>query len=509
MYHNLTCAQIREHEDKYNEGQRTSKGVFCVDTRPWTGRSPQDRYIVRHPSSSSSIDWGEVNQPCSPAVFEAWHRRALAHLAGHAERLYVFDGFCGARPDSARKIRIITQQAWQHHFARNMFIPSSVPLDPRAWDPDFTIINASGATHPNHVQDDLHSECFVGLNIEARLGVIGGTGYAGEMKKGLFSMMNYWLPGEGILPMHCAANVGRSDNKVALFFGLSGTGKTTLSTSPTRALIGDDEHGWDQDGVFNMEGGCYAKTARLNPDDEPEIYKAIRSGALLENVTLCPQTSMPLYDNTERTENGRVSYPLAHISNHISTSQAGHPRYIFFLTCDATGVLPPVARLDADQAMFHFLCGYTAKVAGTERGVETPTSTFSAGFGAAFLPRHPSVYARLLQAKLQEHGAQVYLINTGWTGGGVGTGHRMAIDVTRACIDAVLAGAVDAAPMVVDPIFGFDVPCHVPGVSMDILQPRRTWLHGEAYDQAAHQLRTAMEDHYSRIGGITGHTAPR
>ena len=410
VYHNLTYPEIRDHQDRHQEGRRTPGGVFCCDTGQFTGRSPRDKYVVRRPPSAAEVAWGSVNQPCSPDVFERWHKRIGDHMAANATRLYVFDGFCGARPSSARKVRFVTELAWQHHFVKNMFIePLEYPA-PGTWgEPDFTVINGCRATHPAPAEDGLNSECFVGFDVEGALGLIGGTWYGGEMKKGLFSMMNWWLPAAGVLPMHCAANVGAKGD-VALFFGLSGTGKTTLSTDKSRQLLGDDEHGWDNHGIFNLEGGCYAKTAGLCAHKEPDIYQAAaRPGALLENVTLDAH-GCPDFDDISRTENGRVSYPLAHIPGHVPSGVAGHPRRIFFLTCDATGVLPPVAILDEEQAMDFFLTGYTAKVAGTERGVTAPQATFSACFGSAFLPRPPAAYAALLRDRLRAHGARVYLV---------------------------------------------------------------------------------------------------
>ena len=501
VYHNLTYPQIAHHQDTLREGQRTRGGVFACRTGAFTGRSPNDKYIVRQAPSQDDIWWGEVNQPCSPRVFRDWHRRIGAHYRVSADRLYVLDAFCGAR--RPRKVRFVTELAWQHHFVKNMFIVPDAPPDPDAWDPDFTVLNGCRATHPSPQQDRLNSECFVGFNIEQGLGLIGGTWYGGEMKKGLFSMMNYWLPAAGVLPMHCAANVGAAGD-VALFFGLSGTGKTTLSADPHRDLIGDDEHGWDDSGVFNFEGGCYAKTVGLTPETEPEIHAAIRPNALLENVPLDGESGEPDFNDVSITENGRVSYPLAHMPRHARGGTAGHPRHIFFLTCDATGVLPPVAVLDEEQAMYHFLSGYTAKVAGTERGVREPTATFSACFGAAFLPRHPSAYACLLREKMREHGARVYLVNTGWSGGGAGRpgGARMDLETTRACIQAVLDGRAAQSPSEIDPVFGFRVPTDLgENVPSELLTPRAAWACPHAYDQAAHALRARMEDHARAVGG--------
>ena len=496
VFRNVPRADLAKHQDAFGEGHRTPAGVFVCDTGRFTGRSPRDKYVVRRPSSEKEVDWGTVNQPCTPGVFRAWHDRIGMHLSTRAERLYVFDGFCGARPESSRKVRFVTELAWQHHFVKNMFIEPEVPPDPDAWEPDFTVLNGCRASHPGFQADNLNSPNFVGLDLERKLGLIGGTWYGGEMKKGLFSMMNWWLPTEGVLPMHCAANVG-ADGDVALFFGLSGTGKTTLSTDPERRLIGDDEHGWDDHGIFNLEGGCYAKTAGLCGEKEPDIFRAIRPGALLENVALDAR-GWPDFHDISKTENGRVSYPLSHIDNHVPGGAAGHPRRIFFLTCDATGVLPPVAALSADQAVDLFLAGYTAKVAGTERGVAGTEATFSPCFGAAFLPRPPAVYARLLRQKIGDHGARVYLVNTGWSGGSAGTGRgaRLPLATTRECIRRALDGTVDAAPGQVDPVFGFRVP-RAAGPALDpaVLVPRRAWADKDAYDTAARTLAGQLEAH--------------
>ena len=373
-----------------------------MDTGKFTGRSPKDKWIVKQAPSEENLWWGSVNQPMKGEVFEELYKKCVAHYNG-LDKAYVFDGYCGANPASRKKVRFLTEQAWQQHFVTNMFIRPESKGEIEGFAPDFTIINACRVVDEDWKKHGLNSEVFVAFNIEKRVAIIGGTHYGGEMKKGIFSMMNYWLPLEGIMPMHCSANKGK-EGDTALFFGLSGTGKTTLSADPARYLIGDDEHGWDDHGIFNFEGGCYAKTINLSEENEPDIYRAIKRDAMLENCYIDPKTKVPDYYNTTKTENGRVSYPLHHIANFEPTSMGGHPDKVIFLTCDAFGVLPPVAKLSPGQAMYHFLSGYTAKVAGTERGITEPQATFSACFGAAFLTLHPTKYADLLQKKLETHG---------------------------------------------------------------------------------------------------------
>ena len=496
---NLTYPEIRAAEIAGHEGHIAANGAFVCDTGKYTGRSPNDKFIVKQAPSEDKIWWGEVNRPCSAAAFDRMRDKVLGHYA-QVDAPFVFDGYCGANPATQRRVRIISELAWQHHFVTNMFIRPKTTPPVAEFKPDFTIVNACKVTNPEFDTDGLNSEAFVLFDIEDGLGLIGGTWYGGEMKKGIFSLMNYWLPQQGIMPMHCSANVGRTGD-VALFFGLSGTGKTTLSAVPDRALIGDDEHGWDGDGIFNFEGGCYAKTIGLSPTHEPEIHAAIRENALLENITFHPGSEEPNYDDTTKTENGRVSYPLEHISNRQPGSKAGHPSYVIFLVCDAYGVLPPVSKLSTGQAMYHFISGYTAKVAGTERGVTEPTPTFSACFGAAFLPLHPSVYAELLAKKLTEHGSQVYLVNTGWTGGAHGTGVRIPIAQTRACIDAILSGQADAAPSVEDPVFGLRTPSELPGVDAKLLLPSQTWADEMAYAHPAQALAAMFRENYEKYRG--------
>lgn len=385
-----------------SQGTFVANGTFAVDTGKFTGRSPKDKWIVKQAPSEDKLWWGSVNQPMKGEVFEELYKKCVAHY-NKLDKAYIFDGYCGANPSSRKKVRFLTEQAWQQHFVTNMFIRPQSTKEIEGFAPDFTIINACRVVDEKWKEHGINSEVFVAFNLEKKVAIIGGTFYGGEMKKGIFSMMNYWLPLEGIMPMHCSANKGKAGD-TALFFGLSGTGKTTLSADPGRYLIGDDEHGWDDHGIFNFEGGCYAKTINLSEENEPDIYRAIKRDAMLENVYIDPTTKVPDYYNTSKTENGRVSYPLHHINNYEPTSMGDHPDKVIFLTCDAFGVLPPVAKLSPGQAMYHFLSGYTAKVAGTERGITEPQATFSACFGAAFLTLHPTKYADLLQKKLEKHG---------------------------------------------------------------------------------------------------------
>ena len=476
LYHNLSYDELIEHELRNGECQLADNGATMVDTGIFTGRSPKDKYFVNSDPSNKYIAWGDVNKKVSKAVFDELLEVARAQLS--EKDLYITDVYCGASPASKRSVRFVSEIAWQSHFVKNMFIrPTSEELD--SFQPSFTVLNACKAVNDKYKEHGLNSEVFVLFNVEENLCIIGGTWYGGEMKKGIFSMMNYWLPLEGKLPMHCSANVGK-DGDTCLFFGLSGTGKTTLSTDPNRALIGDDEHGWDEHGVFNFEGGCYAKVINLDPSSEPEIYAAIRKGALLENV-VADNNGKVDYSNGSKTENTRVSYPIEHIDNFQASLMADHPRNIIFLSADAFGVLPPVSRLTKEQAMYYFLSGYTAKVAGTERGITEPVATFSSCFGEAFLPQHPTVYARLLGEKIDQHGVNVYLVNTGWTGGGYGVGKRMSIKDTRGCINAILDGSILNSEFDTTNTFGFHIPKTLNGVDPIILNPRNAWEDKDAY----------------------------
>jgi len=481
--HNLSYDELFEQEKKNREGAISENGTMMVDTGKFTGRSPKDKYFVHQKPSFENIAWGKINQSMAPEVFDQLYAEVIEYLSG--KDLYVTDGFCGANQKTRTSVRFVTEFAWQSHFVKNMFIrPSQSDLDNFA--PQFTVYNACSLTNENWEQHGLNSEVFVVFNIEKNIAIIGGTWYGGEMKKGIFTMMNYWLPMQGILSMHCSANVGKGGD-VALFFGLSGTGKTTLSTDPHRKLIGDDEHGWDDDGIFNFEGGCYAKTINLSAENEPEIYKAIQRNALLENV-VADDNGVIDFDSDAKTENTRVSYPIEHIDNHDPSLKGGHPKNIIFLTCDAFGVLPPVSKLTKEQAMYYFLSGYTAKVAGTERGVTEPQATFSSCFGEAFLPLHPTAYAKLLGDKMEKHGVNAYLVNTGWVGGGYGVGKRMSIKATRACINAILDGSINDVEFDQTRWFRLNIPKTLPGVDTNLLNPRNSWTDKDAFDNTANKL---------------------
>jgi len=497
VYHNLSYEELFNHEQKNGEGIVTDLGALTVDTGIFTGRSPKDKYFVDQEPSNQHIAWGNINQPVKEEIFNELYDKVLGYLDN--KDLYVFDGFVGANPKSRKNVRVVSEIAWQSHFVTNMFIrPKEGELD--GFAADFTVYNACRVTNEKSDEHGLNSDVFVIFNIEKRIAIIGGTWYGGEMKKGLFTMMNYWLPLNNILSMHCSANIGK-DGDTALFFGLSGTGKTTLSTDPHRRLIGDDEHGWDDDGVFNMEGGCYAKTINLSAENEPEIYGAIRRNALLENVVIDADNVVDFDDNS-KTENTRVSYPIEHIENHEPTLMGEHPKNIIFLSYDAFGVLPPVAKLTKEQAMYYFLSGYTAKVAGTERGIKEPTATFSACFGEAFLPLHPTVYAKLLGEKIDKHEVNVYLVNTGLSGGKYGVGKRMSIKNTRACINAILDGSIENTEFTQMPVFGLAIPNELHDVDTAILNPRNTWESQEEYDTEAKNLATLFVENFKKY--ITG-----
>jgi len=494
VIHNPSYEKLKEDEKNKGECSFSDNDTAMVDTGIFTGRSPKDKYFVKQPPSQEHIAWGEINQPISKEVFDDLFNLTTKQLSG--KELYVIDAFAGASKSSRKAIRFITEIAWQAHFIENMFImPSDEEL--KNFEPDFVLYNACKTANQNYKEQNLNSEVYVVFNIEENKAIIGGTWYGGEIKKGIFTMMNYWLPLEGKLSMHCSANVGK-EGDVCLFFGLSGTGKTTLSTDPNRALIGDDEHGWDDEGVFNFEGGCYAKVINLDPESEPEIYNAIRPGALLENVVADENGKVDFSDKS-KTENTRVSYPIEHIENHEPSLQAGHPKNIIFLTADAFGVLPPVSKLTKEQAMYYFLSGYTAKVAGTERGIDEPVATFSACFGEAFLPLHPTVYAKLLGEKIDKYNVNVYLVNTGWTGGPYGVGKRMSIKDTRACINGILNGSINDAEFETLPIFNLQIPKTLEGVADNtVLNPRNTWEDKEAYDKALEKLAKMFKENFKR-----------
>ncbi|AIA72880.1 phosphoenolpyruvate carboxykinase (ATP) [Pectobacterium atrosepticum] len=470
----------------YERGIETQLGAVAVDTGIFTGRSPKDKYIVRDDVTRDTVWWsdqGKGKNDNHPLSQETWtHLKELVTTQLSGKRLFIIDAFCGANPDSRLSVRFVTEVAWQAHFVKNMFIrPSDEELE--GFEPDFIVMNGAKCTNPNWQEQGLNSENFVAFNLTERIQLIGGTWYGGEMKKGMFSIMNYLLPLKGIASMHCSANVGEKGD-VAVFFGLSGTGKTTLSTDPKRQLIGDDEHGWDDDGVFNFEGGCYAKTIKLSKEAEPDIFGAIKRDALLENVTVLADGAVDFNDGS-KTENTRVSYPIYHIHNIVKpVSKAGHATKVIFLTADAFGVLPPVSRLTSDQTQYHFLSGFTAKLAGTERGVTEPTPTFSACFGAAFLMLHPTQYAEVLVKRMKASGAQAYLVNTGWNG----SGKRISIKDTRGIIDAILNGSIDDAEMQTLPVFDLAIPTSLPGVNPDILDPRDTYASIEQWQEKADDL---------------------
>ncbi|MBA2275723.1 MAG: phosphoenolpyruvate carboxykinase (ATP) [Chloroflexi bacterium] len=500
-FSNLSVAELYEHAIRRDEGFVAADGPLVVRTGAHTGRSPKDKFIVDEPGSHDGVWWGGFNQPISEERYEALRSRMLAHLADR--ELFIQDCFVGADPTYRRSVRAYTESAWASIFCRNLFrTPSAAEL--AAFEPDFTIIDAP-TFRADPARDGTHSETVILVHLSRQEILIGGTEYAGEMKKGAFGIMNYRLPDEGVLPMHSSVNVGKGGD-VAVFFGLSGTGKTTLSADPERTLIGDDEHGWGPEGVFNFEGGCYAKTIRLSHIYEPDIYSTTRRfGTILENVAIDPVTRELDLDSDEFTENTRGAFPLDYISNSSDLGVAGQPTNVVLLTADAFGVLPPIARLSRDQALYHFISGYTAKLAGTEVGVVEPSATFSTCFGAPFMPRHPGVYAQMLGDRLGRHDVGAWLVNTGWTGGPYGTGHRMDITHTRNMVRAALDGRLDGVPTRTDPIFGVEVPTSCPGVPDEVLQPRDTWPDPEAYDRQAQKLAGMFVENFRQFqDGVTG-----
>lgn len=497
LYRNLPPARLVEMALAREEGILAPNGALSVITGKYTGRSPGDRFFVDTPAVHDSISWGGVNQAMTEANFERLYRRLTAYLQGRD--LFIFDGFVGADPLYRMPIRIINEYAWQNLFVHQLFIrPSADELAGHA--PGFTVICAPGFM-ADPEEDGTHSEAFIILNFDWRLVIIGGTSYAGEMKKSIFTAMNYLLPERGVCPMHCSANMGPAGD-TALFFGLSGTGKTTLSADPERRLIGDDEHGWSDNGIFNFEGGCYAKCIKLSAEHEPQIWNAIRFGSVLENVVVDPETRTIDYDSDNLTENTRAAYPVDFIPNAVIPGIGGHPRAVIFLTADAFGVMPPIAKLTREQAMYHFLSGYTSKLAGTERGITDPQATFSTCFGAPFLPRSPFVYADLLGERIARHNANVYLVNTGWTGGPYGIGRRMSLPYTRAMVRAALNGDLEKVEFVRDPIFGFLVPTSCPGVPAEILNPRNTWAEPEKYEAMARRLAGRFKENFRKFEGV-------
>ena len=499
VFWNLSTAALFEEALARREGTVVAGGAIVCRTGLHTGRSPRDRFLVEEASSANNVAWGGVNRPISPERFDAVHRLVAQHLRG--KDLFVQDCYAGADPSYRLSVRVVTERAWHNLFARHMFITESDRSRLDDFRPELTVIDAV-TCRADPTLHGTNSEVFILLNLAKRLVLIGGTAYAGEIKKSVFTVMNYLLPLRRVMPMHCSANVGE-DGDVALFFGLSGTGKTTLSSEPTRHLIGDDEHGWSDRGVFNFEGGCYAKMIKLSAEAEPQIHATTRRfGTVLENVTVDPVTRQVDFDDDSVTENTRGAYPLSYIDGVVPSGQAGHPRNVIMLTADAFGVLPPIAKLSPAAAMYHFLSGYTAKVAGTERGVTEPAATFSTCFGAPFMVWPPPTYASLLGERLAAHGAHVWLVNTGWTGGAFGVGRRMPVGFTRALIAAALSGALDDVPCEIDPVFNIEVPVRCPGVASNIPHPRRTWANATDYDAQAARLAEMFAKNFEIFAGV-------
>jgi phosphoenolpyruvate carboxykinase (ATP) len=496
VHWNLVAPALIQDAIRRGEGQLADMGPFCAVTAPHTGRSPNDKFLVREPASDADVDWGKVNQPFTDAQFETL-RADIAEYLNSRDELFVQDLYCGADPKYRLSVRYVSPNAWQMAFVRNMFIRPE-PTELPTFDPNFTVLHAPDF-EADPAKHGTRSSTAIVLHLAKRTILIAGTKYAGELKKSMFTVMNYYMPKQGVLSMHCSANIGK-DGDTALFFGLSGTGKTTLSADPSRALIGDDEHAWSPSGTFNYEGGCYAKVINLSPEGEPDIYKTTQMfGTILENVVLDPLTRKVKFEDQSITENTRASYPLHYIPNYVKSGRGGHPKNIVFLTADAFGVLPPVAKLTRDQAMYYFLSGYTAKVAGTERGVKEPQATFSSCFGAVFLVWHPTKYAEMLGTLIDEHESDVWLVNTGWTGGAYGVGKRMKLAHMRAMVNAVLRGDLHDTALDTDPVFGLRVPKHIADVPDDVLSPRNTWTDRNAYDEQAKKLASMFKDNFKKF----------
>jgi len=500
---NPSIQMVCEHILNNKEGEIGQKGAMMVDTGEFTGRSPDDKYFVEESFSKDNLWWGPVNRKVDISVYNKLYDKIIDYYKNSLDITYVFEGYAGSDLDYKLPIRVIAKKAWQYMFCRNMFI--NIGKKSKNFKSEFTIINASDVINEDFKIDKMNSEVFIIFNLKDKIAIIGGTEYGGEMKKGIFSVLHYMLPLKGVLSMHCSANVDKNFNNTALFFGLSGTGKTTLSTDPARPLIGDDEHGWSESGIFNFEGGCYAKTIKLDPKAEPDIYKAIKFGALLENVVYDNDTRVINYDDNSKTENTRVSYPLNHIENSLVSfnkdSKAGHPNKIIFLTCDAYGILPPIAKLDNKQTMYHFISGYTAKVAGTERGISEPVATFSPCYGGPFLTLHPLVYAELLDEKIKKHDVEVFLVNTGWIGGNPASGaNRISIKDTRLMINAILAGLLENTYYKKEKYFGLLIPDYVKGVNKKILNPINAWNDKEFYHNEAIRLSELFKENFKTYG---------
>jgi phosphoenolpyruvate carboxykinase (ATP) len=496
VHWNLVAPALIEEAVRRGEGEFADMGPFCSVTSPHTGRSPNDKFLVKDPSSDADVDWGKVNQPFTEQQFESLRADIVAYLDDQSE-LFVQDLYCGADPRYRLSVRYVSPNAWQMAFVRNMFIrPEATELP--TFDPNFTVLHAPEFS-ADPAKHGTRTSTAIVLNLAKRMILIAGTRYAGELKKSMFTVMNYYMPKQGVLSMHCSANIGKAGD-TALFFGLSGTGKTTLSADPERSLIGDDEHGWSPTGVFNYEGGCYAKVINLSLEGEPDIYKTTQMfGTILENVVLDPLTRKVKFEDQSITENTRASYPLHYIPNYVKSGRGGHPKNVVFLTADAFGVLPPVSKLTRDQAMYYFLSGYTAKVAGTERGVKEPQATFSSCFGAVFLVWHPTKYAEMLGKLVEEHGSDVWLVNTGWTGGAYGVGSRMKLAHTRAMVHTLLRGDLHSVPLNTDPIFGLQVPKHIAGIPDEVLEPRHTWKDKSAYDAQAKKLAGMFRENFAKF----------
>jgi phosphoenolpyruvate carboxykinase (ATP) len=494
MYRDLSVPLLVEHAILRHEAQLAVNGALVATTGKRTGRSPGDKFVVRNVASADSVEWGPINQPMDQVVYDALRTKALDYAQD--TDLFLLNAFAGADPGTRLPVQIISEFAWHSLFARQLLIRATSPeLAEHA--PSFQVLSLPGF-HAVPKRDGTYSETAVAIDFERHEVLIVGTEYAGEIKKSLFTVMNLLLPQQGVLSMHCSANVGK-EGDVALFFGLSGTGKTSLSSDPDRRLVGDDEHGWGDAGVFNIEGGCYAKCIRLRREAEPQIYDAIRFGSVIENVVIDPHTREPDYDDDTLTENTRVAYPIDYIDNVVLSGQADHPQAVIFLSADSFGVLPPISLLSTEQAMYYFLSGYTSKLAGTEAGVTTPQATFSSCFGAAFLPRRPGEYANLLRERIERHEVRCYLINTGWSGGPYGTGSRISINYTRAMVRAAINGDIERADIATEPIFGLRVPTTCPGVPSNILFPRQTWPDPEAYDRQARQLAARFRQNFEQF----------
>lgn len=498
VHRNLSVGKLVETALKNEGAVLSDTGALSINTGKYSGRSPKDRFIVDDPGIHDKVDWGKVNLSISNEKFENLYNKIQEYIKD--KELFVFDGFVGADKNYRMPIRVINEYAWQNLFSQNLLIkPKEGELE--GFEPEYTVIAAPGCL-ADAATEGTNSEAFIILNYVKKIVIIGGSKYCGEIKKAIFTVMNFILPMKGVMPMHCSANIGE-DGNVALFFGLSGTGKTTLSADKGRRLIGDDEHGWTGDGVFNFEGGCYAKCIKLSKENEPQIWNAVRFGTVLENVVLDPETGVPDFDNEKYTENTRAGYPVTYIDNAVEEGVGGSPSTIVFLTADATGVLPPISRLTKEQAMYHFMSGYTSKLAGTERGIIEPTATFSTCFGAPFMPMKPQVYAELLGKKIDESNARVYLVNTGWSGGSYGVGKRMKLSYTRAMINAAISGDLSKVKYDTDPIFGLAVPTECPGVPSEILKPVNVWQDKAEYEKTALKLAKDFNKNFENFKGVS------